>query len=234
MRGAVILSGGTGKRLGGKIPKQYLEVKDKKVIFWCLDRFIRSFNGEQTVDALVITADRAYRDDIEKYIDENSDFPVFKGFADPGENRQLSIYNGLLALKGILGDSDPVMIHDAARPLVREEHILEVFRAAEGHDGAMPSLPMKDTVYLSHDGKCISSLLNRSEIFAGQAPEVFSFGKYLKANEALLPEKILLINGSAEPAVLFGMDIAMLPGDEGNFKITTAKDLARFGEIVGR
>ncbi len=58
-------------------------------------------------------------------------------------------------------------------------------------------------------------------------------GKYYEANRALLPERILQINGSTEPAVMAGMDIVMIPGDEGNFKITTKADLIRFQERVG-
>lgn len=53
-------------------------------------------------------------------------------------------------------------------------------------------------------------------------------GKYYDANVALLPDRILGINGSTEPAVLAGMDVMLVPGDEGNFKITTAEDLERF------
>jgi 2-C-methyl-D-erythritol 4-phosphate cytidylyltransferase len=86
---------------------------------------------------------------------------------------------------------------------------------------------MKDTVYLSNDGKKVSALLKREEVYAGQAPEMFVFGKYLEANRRLLPDDILKINGSTEPAILYGMDIAMIPGDEGNFKITTREDLER-------
>ena len=71
-------------------------------------------------------------------------------------------------------------------------------------------------------------------VYAGQAPEVFRIGRYYEANRKLLPEEIYKINGSTEPAVLDGMDIVMIPGDEGNFKITTAGDLERFQEIVER
>lgn len=110
--------------------------------------------------------------------------------------------------------------------------ISDCLKAAKGHDGALPVLPMKDTVYLSENGKMVSSLLDRGKIYAGQAPEAFVFGKYYEANRALLPDKILEINGSTEPAVMAGMDIAMIPGDERNFKITTAADLERFREIV--
>ena len=129
-------------------------------------------------------------------------------------------------------DMDLVMIHDAARPLLTERLLTECFETAKDHDGVLPVLPMKDTIYGSSDGRRITALLKREELFAGQAPEVFRLGKYYEANQQLLPEKILKINGSAEPAVLAGMDVAMIPGDEGNFKITTKEDLERFREIV--
>lgn len=78
---------------------------------------------------------------------------------------------------------------------------------------------------------CLSS--GSWQDFCGQAPELFLLGKYYEANRALLPERILQINGSTEPAVMAGMDIVMIPGDEGNFKITTKADLIRFQERVG-
>ena len=56
-------------------------------------------------------------------------------------------------------------------------------------------------------------------------------GRYYEANRALLPDKILEINGSAEPAIMAGMDIAMISGDERNFKITTVADLQKFEQI---
>ena len=125
-----------------------------------------------------------------------------------------------------------MLIHDAARPCLSEALITACIDALDGHDGALPVLPMKDTVYLSRDGKSVSSLLNRQEIFAGQAPELFVLGKYYEANERLFPQKILQVNGSTEPAILAGMDIAMIPGDEGNYKITTKADLERFRECI--
>lgn len=93
---------------------------------------------------------------------------------------------------------------------------------------------MKDTVYYSDDGMHVSGLLQRSNVLAGQAPEVFRYGKYLEANQALLPEKILQVNGSTEPAVLAGMDIVTIPGDEKNYKVTTQEDLKCFRKEMER
>ncbi len=92
---------------------------------------------------------------------------------------------------------------------------------------------MKDTVYYSESGKSVDRLLDRSCIYAGQAPEVYRLDKYIEANERLLPDEIYKINGSTEPAVLAGLMVAMIPGDENNYKITTQKDLERFVHDIG-
>lgn len=156
------------------------------------------------------------------------------GFSLPGENRQLSILHGLEDIRRYAADTDYVLVHDAARPMLTEALISACLKAVTGRDGVLPALPMKDTVYASLDGRTISSLLSRKELFAGQAPEIFQLGKYYEANIMLPPDKLLQINGASEPAVLAGMDIRLIPGDEGNFKITTQTDLARFQEIAGR
>ena len=233
---ALVLSGGTGTRVGGEIPKQYIEVKGHPVIAYCL----RTFLSHEEIDAVQIVAEEAWRETIRNCLEQlQEEAPKsggrrnskFRGFSVPGKTRQLSVLSGLEDIRKYAGDSDYVLIHDAARPLVTAKQIsacIEAVRA--GHDGALPVLPMKDTVYLSEDGKAVTSLLDRKKVFAGQAPEAFVLGKYYEANKALLPERILGINGSTEPAVLAGMDIAMIPGDEGNFKITTLSDLERFRE----
>jgi len=223
---ALILAGGTGTRFGSDIPKQYIELNSRPVISYCLEKF----TAHPLIDSIQIVADDLWRDYISGFISSDK----FRGFSSPGKNRQLSIFNGLSDIKKYSSSEDIVIIHDAARPLVSEKMITDCLEAAAEHDGALPVLPMKDTIYLSDDGKCISSLLDRSKLFAGQAPEAFVFEKYYDANTDLMPDRILAINGSTEPAVMAGMDVAMITGDEGNFKITTRADFERFREIISR
>ena len=228
MNVALILSGGTGTRLGADIPKQYIEVGGKPIICYCVERLLR----HDKIDAVQIVADQSWHDEIRNWISEEDINKKFKGFSLPGENRQLSIFHGLEDIRKYAPDEDFVLIHDAARPLLSEGMISECIDTVQGHDGALPVLPMKDTVYLSMDGKKVDNLLDRNRIYAGQAPEIFRIGKYYEANKQLLPTEILKINGSTEPAVMAEMDIVMIPGDERNFKITTKADLERFREIV--
>lgn len=227
---ALILSGGTGTRLGEEIPKQYIEIGGKSVISYCLS----TCAGHERIDAIQIVAEKAWQQTVGVYMKDLDIEGKFRGFSVPGENRQLSILNGLKDIRRYAEDEDIVLIHDAARPLLKASQIDACLSGIAGHDGVMPVLPMKDTVYYSKDGKAVGGLLERNCVYAGQAPEAFRLGKYYEANMSLLPEKILSIHGSTEPAIMAGLDIAMIPGDEGNFKITTPEDLARFREIVDR
>jgi len=224
---AIILSGGTGMRMGQSVPKQYLEVNQRMIISYSIETMIQS----ELFNRFVVVANPEWREKIEKEFEQLCKKEIEIVFANPGENRQLSILNGLEEMaKNTTGDAK-VIIHDAARPLVSANLLHDCIDALDMHDGVMPVLPVKDTTYVCQDGR-VEKLLERKTLFAGQAPEGFWLCKYLEANRALLPDKILKINGSTEPAVLAGLDVAMIPGDEGNFKITTMEDLKRFEMIM--
>ena len=226
----ILLAGGVGKRLKADKPKQFLELSGKMM-------FVYSFGAMAAsglVDDIIIVADEAYRELIEDALLSEESGDKFLCFAEPGENRQLSIYNALkeIELMGLSDSTDIVLIQDAARPFTTTELIEQCIQGCYEHQGAMPCLPMCDTVYFSKGGKEVEKLLDRGSIYAGQAPEAFRFKEYFEANKALLPKKILNIKGSTEPAVKAGMDIAMIEGDQKNFKVTTAADFERAVQIM--
>ncbi len=230
---AIILAGGTGSRLGSDIPKQFLELSGQMMIMHSMKAFADS---EYVTNIQIVAADE-WRAQIEDAIFEEPDSELaekFLGFSEPGENRQLSIYNALKDLKEMIGEAsiDAVIIHDAARPFVTVETVNECLLALDEHDGAMPVLPMNDTVYFSRNGQKVDELLNRNCIFAGQAPEAFHFSKYLAANEVLLPDEIMHIKGSTEPAIMAGMDVTMIPGSQRDFKVTTKEDMERAKQMI--
>ena len=227
---ALVLSGGTGTRIGGDIPKQYIRVKGRMLIAFCLEMFIK----HERLDAVWVVAAPEWQKAVA------DEFDGITGFSVPGDTRQLSILNGLRDINQYIRSRESgdhrdvtVIIHDAARPNLTAEYVDKCLDAMEGYDGVMPVLPMKDTVYYSEDGKQVDKLLDRGCIYAGQAPETYRLDKYLAANERLLPDEIYKINGSTEPAVLAGLKVAMIPGDENNYKITTQKDLDRFIQGIG-
>ena len=235
MRIGIILSGGTGSRINSEIPKQYIEVGGKPIITYSMETMYKC------VDRLQIVVAPEWKEFVQAECDKLAIKDV--AFSNPGLTRQFSIYNALKDIEDYAIEDTSVIIHDAARPNVTVETIEHCFSVlAEGHDGALPVVRVKDTVYFSMDGSEITSLLDRTKVYAGQAPEAFDYKKYLHANERLVTRmwqsggeyiisptsEIFKITGSTEPAKLAGMDIVMVEGDEHNYKITTVEDLERF------
>ena len=224
---AILLSGGTGTRIESNVPKQYIKVNGRRIIDFSLEVLSES----EEIDYIVVVAAKDWQDVI---YNEMSEKVLSKtvGFVLPGANRQMSIFNALCFINEYFSEKktgeDYVFVHDAARPNLTGDMIKRYLDGVSGHDGLIPVLPMKDTVYISEDGKKISGMTKRSTLFAGQAPEVFLFDKYFAANNAIVPDGIMSINGSTEPALMAGMDIVMIPGEERNVKITTQSDLEQF------
>lgn len=226
---ALILSGGTGTRLGGSIPKQYLLVNDKPIIGYSID----IFQADVKVTNIVIVADNSWWNMLREYIEENN-ITKFIGFADAGQSRQHSILNGLRCIRELGGKpEDFVVIHDAARPCVSTEIIEQCISLLQDFDCSMPVISVKDTVYMSEDGKHINSLLNRDRLFAGQAPEGCHLGTYLAINEALSDEELEQIRGTCAIAYDKGLKVGLFPGSEKNYKITTKDDYNKFVMEMG-
>lgn len=215
--------------MGGDTPKQYVQVNGKMVVSSTMETI-----AQCDLKGLVLVAAEEWRDILmEEWIAIGAKKISF-AFADPGVNRQCSIRNALIELSrmGALPE-DVVLIQDAARPNTKLELIQTIFAVFDEDtqgtvEAVVPVIPMKDTVYFSADGAMLTERLDRSKVLAGQAPEAFRFGLYQKATEDLMPHRILEINGSAEPALIAGMRVQTVMGDESNYKITTKEDLERW------
>ena len=207
-------------RMGADIPKQYMELLGKPVLVHTAEQFQRC----GLVEHIVIVAAREWEDRIWAW-KERFGLSKLCALAPAGENRQRSILSGLLAARDLFeSQGDGVIIQDAARPLTGDALIESLLEGLKEAPAILPALPVTDTVYTSADGGRVDGLLDRSKLYAGQAPETFRLGKYYEANKRLFPDKIRDIHGSTEPAVLAGLDVVMIPGDERNIKITTRTD----------
>lgn len=236
---AVLLSGGIGSRIASENPKQYLLVGGKMIVTHTLTTLLQA----PEISDVIIVAAEEWQERI-LFDAEKNDLSTEKirDFAAPGRTRQESIANALNKLLRKSGgmrelkaesESELILIHDAARPCVSTDLIRHCFEALGTHDGVMPYLPMRDTVYLADDAAGrIEACLKRSRVVAGQAPELFRLKKYEQALSALPAKTLRDVSGTAEPAVLAGLDIVLIPGEERNLKITTESDLTRFRELM--
>ncbi len=224
----IILSGGIGIRMGLNLPKQYVEVCGKPIIEYSLETIL----SHVEVDTVIIGVADEWRMFVKKSVSRiNTGKAVF--YSEPGKTRQGSIINALkVAVEIGASENDLLLIHDAVRPLLTAELISDCLVACKEADAVLPVIPVKDTTYLSNDGKHIDSLLERKTLWNGQAPEAFKFGSYYEANMRLTEEELSKITGSTEVSYRAGLKCVLIPGDSNNFKITTPEDLSNFESII--
>lgn len=214
---ALIVAAGRGTRLGSGIPKQYQPLAGEMV----LTRTLRAFAAEPRVRRIVVVH---YPDDSGLLAEALAAVPCPVTTVPGGATRDASVRAGLAALPD---DVDAVLIHDAARPLVRPETIAQVIEALASHDGAAPGLPVLDALW--QGDKTVEASRSRCALFRAQTPQGFHLAA-IRAAHAAHP------GGAAddvEVGLAHGLDIAITPGDEDNLKLTRPGDFERAARILG-
>lgn len=172
----------------------------------------------------VIHADHAERYAALGLDDERLLLPVIGG-----ESRQASVLAGLKALAP--HKPDLVLIHDAARPFAAPDVIGDVIAVLEHYDGALPALPVTDTIKRSLDGRMVVGTEDRSQLSAAQTPQGFRFGQifsaHMRASTVRRP-----FTDDASIAEWAGLRVAMVMGDPNNIKITHPEDFATAERIL--
>ena len=214
----VIVAAGRGSRFGGDVPKQYEDLGGKAVLY----RTIRAFKNVPSIDQIITVIHPDDRDLYRKSISGLRIQPPVVG----GATRQHSVLNGLLALN--TGPDDIVLIHDAARPLISRLIIERSIAALESSDGAVVALPVRDTVKRERDG-FVAATVDRRELWRAQTPQAFRVGAIVAAHRAA---KGMDLTDDAAVAEKAGIEVALVMGDEDNFKITTRDDLDRAVRLI--
>jgi 2-C-methyl-D-erythritol 4-phosphate cytidylyltransferase/2-C-methyl-D-erythritol 2,4-cyclodiphosphate synthase len=147
-----------------------------------------------------------------------------------GERRQDSVRAGLEALAAGVTPRC-VLIHDAARPFVEPALIGRVIGALEAHQGALPCLPVTDTLKQGQAGR-VTGTVGREGLFRAQTPQGFQFAAILAAHRAASAEPNAIFTDDAGIAEWYGLDIALVEGSEGNRKLTTQEDIANADELL--
>lgn len=223
---AVILASGRGMRMGGPVPKQFLMLKEKPVLYYSLT----AFDKAQSVDEIVIVA--SDRDFIENNILHTMELskPVY--FVSGGNERQDSVNNALemLALSGAAGF---VAIHDSARPLIRTEVIEQTFEEARRYGAAAAGMPVKDTVKITDGQGFAVDTPDRSRLWLIQTPQVFRFELLLEAHKKAQQDGFYGTDDSSLVERL-GYKVRLVEGGYTNIKITTPDDIIAAEQILQR
>jgi 2-C-methyl-D-erythritol 4-phosphate cytidylyltransferase len=215
---AVLVAAGRGERLGSDRPKAFVRLGDLPM----LAEPLRRLDDSAWVDAIVLVAPPEWEEPAILLAEEIGASKV-SACVPGGESRTDSVRAGVAEVPQ---DAAVILVHDAARPVLPED-VLERLLAAlgEGWDGAVPVLPVRDTVKRVRDGAVVETL-PRDELAAAQTPQAF-VAPILRA--ALDPSNSLL-QGATDCACLVeakGGRIKAVEGDERLLKVTSAADLER-------
>jgi len=214
---AIIPAGGSGKRLGSEIAKQYLSVQSLPVLVHTLLVFQKSDLINEIV--LVVPADDLAF--VRERIVEKYELRKVSTVVAGGRERQDSVRNGFLA---ITKACDVVVIHDGVRPFVTQDMIARVAKAAVEDGAAAIGVRAKDTIKEATAGNVVSATLPRSNLWQTQTPQAFQYDllrrafiqagndRYYGTDDASLVERT-------------GAKVRMVAGSYGNIKITTPEDL---------
>lgn len=211
---AIILAGGKGLRMGGTIPKQYLDLAGRPV----LSHTLAAFDNTPSVAALVIvTSDEAYVR--EKVL---APWSVKKpvSFARGGSERQDSVWNAI----NIIDDCDIVVIHDGVRPLITPEVIEESITAARLYGASAVGMPCKDTIKIIDENGFSVETPDRSRLWTIHTPQTFKLSLLRAAHEKALKDGFL---GTDDSSLVERMNhpVKLIQGGYDNIKITTQEDL---------
>jgi 2-C-methyl-D-erythritol 4-phosphate cytidylyltransferase len=209
---AVLVAAGRGERLGGDRPKAFARLGGRPLLAEPLARLEQS----ERVDAIVIVAPRGWEEP-SALLGEELGLAKLAVSIGGGATRSESVRLGLAEVPD---DADSVLVHDAARPLLPSGLVARLLRALdEGFAGAVPGLPVTDTIKRARDG-VVTETLARGELVAVQTPQAFVTPALRAVADGEGPDCASLVEAA-------GGRVAVVPGSERLLKVTTPDDLRR-------
>lgn len=211
----VFLSGGSGRRFGSPVPKQYLSVCDKPVALHSFDLFLSMSEFQEYVVVCAKEWTFLFTEAAKKHQKEKK-----LRFALPGERRQDSVWNGIVHMSS----ESLVCIHDGARPLVGADEVQKVIRQASLCGAAALGVKVKSTIKLCDEDRWIKKTLDRASLFEIHTPQVILLSwlregfQYAREHQITVTDDLSLIELVNKPAKI-------VEGKYSNIKITTQEDL---------
>ena len=213
----IIAAAGTGKRMGSSIPKQYLKIGGEPILL----KSVRAFCDNKEIDWIVVVTNGDY---IQACLEMKDRYGLDKiqAVIEGGEERQDSVYRAIVEIDCLCPEIEYVLVHDGARPFVRQETINAVLEAAEEKGAAVACVPVKDSIRQEKDGE--SANLPRQRLYAVQTPQGFQKEILRKAYEQAFADGYYGTD-DATLAERIGQSVALVRGTYDNIKITTREDM---------
>lgn len=215
---AIIVAGGSGKRMGMAIKKQYILLEEKEV----LAHTIEAFNNCTFIDEIIVVVGEEEIEATRENIIRKYGYTKVKKVVAGGKERQDSVYNGLINTDD---QSKYVMIHDGARPFITKETISKALEVVKQNKACVVAVPVKDTIkVVNNTSKEIEHTPKRETLWSVQTPQCFEKDMLLSAYE-FAHENNLAVTDDSMLVEAYGKKVYIVEGDYTNIKITTKDDL---------
>lgn len=227
---AIIFAGGSGIRMGAGVPKQFLEINGKPILFHTLSLF----EVHHKIDKIYLAV-------LEDYIPYvwalATEFHINKlaGVVSGGSTAQDSIYKALKKAEEENPKDSIVLIHDGVRPFVGYDVISKNIKSVKEHGSAITSNLCQETVLISKDeGQTADYLPYRKECYTAQAPQSFYLADIVKAHEEVRKDNPQYENmvDSCTLMKSIGRSTHLVEGNRGNIKVTTPVDVYMFRALL--
>lgn len=217
---AIILAAGNSVRYGQNRNKN-LEVVNNQTI---LEYSLKEFNKNKKIDNIIIATKKSDLEEINKIIYKTRSSKPIKTVIG-GKTRQESVYNSINAT-----DSNIVIIHDAARPMIKQEYIDKCINEMENFKGVTIGVKSKDTIKIASNDGIIEQTTNRANTWIIQTPQCFDRLSLLEAhdkfkNDSDITDDCMILERNNEK-------VKIIPGDYSNIKLTTFDDLNLVNEFL--
>lgn len=208
---AIIVAGGSGTRMGGSVPKQFMLLKDKPVLYYPIKTFLETYIDLQVILVLPVEYTDMGQEIIDAYFDKDR-IRITAG----GDSRFQSVKNGL----SLVEEDAVVFVHDGVRCLLSPDLIRRCYAMATETGSAVPVVPSKDSIrILIEDG---NEAVDRNTIMLVQTPQVFHSKILIPAFQIDYKDKF---TDEATVVEAFGLKISLVQGEERNIKITQPVDM---------
>ena len=231
---AVLPAGGLGKRMGGNIPKQLMQLGNRPVYQYSLETFLKMDEIAEVVMAVPADWKDYFEKEIEVWFSSCKNVEKFRTklkIVLGGKERWQSVENGVNALTS---SAEYVLVHDVARPFISEKIIRDVFNTLVNKGSCLVAKPAIDTIKIASDGR-VESTIDRSKVWLAQTPQAARID-LLKQLYTRIAKEPLDFTPTDEASILefFGEPVYIVKGESANDKLTTPEDFEIFASRANK
>ena len=224
---AILIAGGSGKRMGQDIPKQFINVYDKPVLLYTLE----SFERHPQIDAIEVVCIDGWHDVLRAYA-RQFNISKLKWIVSGGASGQESIRNGVYNLEGKVHPEDIIVIHDGIRPLVDASVLTDVLIKAQKYGNAVTSMPYNEQIFIINpdESSTTKQYIPRETLRRVSTPQAYRFDLLDEKYHEAFEKKIGIYGSSYTNTMMveLGVTLHFAAGSDKNIKLTTKDALELF------